>query len=68
MLKRRQLSIGWVTPEVHEKAMELFRRYSDQTYSVVDCASFIIARRKKVQEVFGFDHHFVTMGFVLRPR
>ena len=67
MLRRRQLSIAWVTPAVHESALELFRRYSDHRFSVVDCASFVVARRKKVQEVFGFDQDFVAMGFVLRP-
>ena len=51
-----------------DEAMELFRRYSDHEFSVADCASFVIARRKKVREVFGFDRDFVTMGFVLRPR
>jgi predicted nucleic acid-binding protein len=67
MLRLRQLSIGWVTLAVHEEAMELFRRYSDHKFSIVDCASFVIARRKKIREVFGFDKDFVAMGFVLRP-
>ena len=67
MIRRRQLSVGWVTPAVHEEAMELFRRYSDHQFSVVDCASFVIARRKTIREVFAFDHDFAAMGFVLQP-
>jgi predicted nucleic acid-binding protein len=67
MTRRRQLSIGWVTPRLHEQALELFRRYADQAFSVVDCASFVVARRHNVRDVFGFDSHFATMGFVLRP-
>jgi len=67
MIRRRQLSLGWITPSLHGHAMELFRRYSDHEFSVVDCASFVVARRRKVREVFGFDHDFVAMGFVLRP-
>jgi predicted nucleic acid-binding protein len=67
MIRRRQLSIGWVTPPIHEAALELFRRYSDHKFSLVDCASFVVAQRRKVREVFGFDQDFVAMGFVLRP-
>jgi predicted nucleic acid-binding protein len=67
MRRLRHLSIVWVTPTVHEGAMELFRRYSDHKFSIVDCASFVVSRRKKVREVFGFDQDFVAMGFILRP-
>lgn len=67
LIRRRQLSISCVTPAIHEEALELFRRYTDQEFSIVDCASFVVARRKKIREVFGFDSHFATMGFVLRP-
>ena len=65
--RRRQLSIGWITPAVHDEALELFRRYSDHEFSIVDCASFVVARHGKVRDVFGFDHHFAAMGFALRP-
>ena len=67
LVRRRQLSIVWITPAIHEQAMELFRRYSDHEFSVVDCASFVVARRKKLREVFGFDRDFIAMGFMLRP-
>ena len=67
MTRRRQLSIGWINPSIHEEALGIFRRYADHEFSIVDCASFVVARRRKVREVFGFDRHFATMGFVLRP-
>jgi predicted nucleic acid-binding protein len=67
MIRQRRLSVGWITPLLHEEALELFRRYSDHEFSIVDCSSFVVARRKKAREVFGFDHDFVSMGFVLRP-
>ena len=59
--------IAWVTPAVHELAMEMFRKYSDQEFSVVDCASFVVAKRKNIREVFSFDSDFAKMGFILRP-
>ena len=42
-------------------------KYYDQVFSIADCASFVIARDRKVREVFGFDRNFLTMGFILKP-
>jgi predicted nucleic acid-binding protein len=67
MIRRRRLSVGWITPAIHEEAMDLFRKYSDHRFSVVDCASFVVARRRKIREIFGFDSDFATMGFRVRP-
>ena len=65
--RTRRLTVRWVNPAVHEAAMEIFRKYSDHEFSIVDCTSFVVARERKVREVFGFDKDFVTMGFALRP-
>ena len=67
LIRRRHLTVAWVTPAVHELAMAMFRKYSDQEFSVVDCASFVVAKRKNIREVFGFDSDFAKMGFILRP-
>jgi predicted nucleic acid-binding protein len=67
MVRRRQLTISWITPHVHELAMETFRKYSDQELSVVDCSSIVVAKAKKIREVFGFDSDFSKLGFILRP-
>ncbi len=61
------LEVEWVNRQTHEEAWSVFEKYSDQTFSVVDCTSFVIARAAGVDEVFGFDHGFETMGFLLRP-
>ena len=67
MISGGQLSMAWITASIHEEAMKLFRQYSDHEFSVVDCSSFVVARRKRVREVFGFDHDFATMGFSIVP-
>jgi predicted nucleic acid-binding protein len=61
------LTVAWVTPDVHERAWDIFRRFDDQTFSFCDCTSFVVARDEAVDFVFGFDNDFVTMGFDLRP-
>ena len=61
------LEVEWVNRQIHEEAWSVFEQYSDQIFSLVDCTSFVIARTAGVDEVFGFDHGFETMGFLLRP-
>jgi len=49
------------------RALEIFRKYEDQLFSIADCASFVVARDRRIREVFGFDRNFLTMGFILNP-
>jgi len=62
-----RLRVEWVIPSIDQEAWKIFESYEDQDFSFVDCTSFVICRRLKVQEVFGFDEHFRTMGFILKP-
>jgi predicted nucleic acid-binding protein len=62
-----RLRLEWVTPTIHQEAWNIFQDYEDQAFSLVDCTSFVIARKAGVTECFSFDEHFNTMGFILRP-
>jgi len=66
-IKIGRLHLEWVAPAIHQEAWKSFEDFSDQVFSFVDCTSFVIARNIGVMEVFGFDEHFKTMGFILRP-
>lgn len=46
-------------------AYEIFRKYSDQSFSIVDCVSFSIMRRERIKKAFAFDQHFRIIGFEL---
>jgi hypothetical protein len=63
----RRLTIAWVGERAHHRALEIFRKFADQTFSFVDCSSFAVARERRIREVFGFDRGFLSMGFVLKP-
>jgi len=56
-----------VSKEVEEKALELFEKYDEKTFSFTDCVSFVVMREKGIQEAFTFDEHFVQMGLLRRP-
>ena len=62
-----RLRLEWITPQIQNEAWKIFEEYDDQVFSMVDCTSFIIARRVGAKEAFGFDEHFNIMGLILRP-
>jgi len=54
--------------EWHEqKAWEIFEKYHDQKFSLVDCTSFAVMQDLGLSEVFTGDHHFAIMGFICVP-
>jgi predicted nucleic acid-binding protein len=48
-------------------AIALFAKFADQQISFVDCVSFALMRRRGISNVFGFDRHFASAGFTLKP-
>ncbi|MCH8289989.1 PIN domain-containing protein [Candidatus Poribacteria bacterium] len=54
-----------ITEEIEDKAWELFRQYSDKTFSFTDCTSFIVMRQFGLSEAFTSDHHFEQMEFTV---
>lgn len=67
LLSSRRLKLTWVSPQIHAQGLDIFRKYSDQTFSMTDCTSFVVARHQSLREVFGFDQSFSVMGLILRP-
>ncbi|MBI1927041.1 PIN domain-containing protein [Candidatus Poribacteria bacterium] len=57
------------TSEAIEKAAwTVFERFNvDKKWSFTDCTSKVIMEKRKIHEVFAFDHHFEQMGFVRKP-
>ncbi|MHB2016615.1 MAG: type II toxin-antitoxin system VapC family toxin [Candidatus Xenobia bacterium] len=56
-----------IPDEIFSAARGLFETYEDQDFSFVDCTSFALVRSLGLDTVFGFDHHFLVMGFRLIP-
>lgn len=48
-------------------ALELFRKYADQSVSFTDCLSFVLMERQDIKCAFSFDRHFVIAGFDVEP-
>ena len=65
----KAVQIIHIIEEIEEQAWELFKQYSDKTFSFTDCTSFIVMRQFGLNEAFTSDHHFEQMGFtvLLKP-
>ena len=57
------LNIVHAEAALDDAAWEIFKKYADQDFSFVDCASFAWLRQHPECEVFAFDEHFLWMGF-----
>ena len=59
----KSFEVEWVDLELHEEAERELERLGKRGISLVDCASFIVMRRRGVQRAFVFDPHFKDQGF-----
>ena len=59
------LEIVWVDAAIHENALDALLADGRSDLSLVDAASFLVARQQQVDAVFAFDGHFEAAGFAL---
>lgn len=53
-------------PLFHE-AWRYFIQHSDKSYSLTDCASFVMMKRLRIRAALTFDQHFEQAGFERKP-
>ncbi len=49
------------------RAWRLFIERPDKTYTLIDCLSFLIMRRPKIETAVATDEHFRQEGFATLP-
>ena len=48
-----------------EKALEIYEKYHDKTWGLVDCISFIAMGERGLTDVLTFDRDFIAAGFAV---
>ncbi len=48
-----------------EKALDIYEKYDDKTWGLVDCMSFIVMGERGLAEVLTFDGDFTKAGFTV---
>jgi predicted nucleic acid-binding protein len=64
LLSQEVIQLEWVLPEDVHRAWEVFRTYSDKSWSFTDCVSQVVMERLGIQTAFAFDKHFRQFGTV----
>lgn len=65
VLSSNVTEIIYIDEVIFNKAIEIFRKYGDQKFSLTDCTSFALMRTYRIKQAFTFDSHFITAGFDL---
>ncbi len=70
ILQDTELSqVVYIDRKLEEGAVDLFWRYQDKRWGVVDCTSILLMEREKCSVAFGYDRHFIEAtrqyGFTL---
>ncbi|MGD9723882.1 MAG: type II toxin-antitoxin system VapC family toxin [Pirellulales bacterium] len=53
-----------VTPSDFDRAMSIYRDFSDKQWSFTDCTSFAVMERLSIATAFAFDDHFRQFGSI----
>lgn len=59
------LEIVWIDADLHEGGLDLLLERRIRDVSLVDAVSFLVMRRRRLDEAFAFDRHFREEGFTL---
>jgi len=60
ILQDTELSqVVYIDRKLEEGAVDLFWRYQDKRWGVVDCTSILLMEREKCSVAFGYDRHFI---------
>jgi predicted nucleic acid-binding protein len=61
------LQVHWVDPETHSHAVSAVLTANRRDLSVVDCTSFDVMRRQRIERALTLDEHFREQGFEVVP-
>ncbi|MGE5623533.1 MAG: type II toxin-antitoxin system VapC family toxin [Methanocella sp.] len=63
----KRLQLSWVDAALFAKAVQIFRKYHDHEFSMVDCTSFALCRREEIARALTLDRHFRVAGLEVIP-
>lgn len=67
LLSGEGIHLERVTLEDENKAWDLFQKIEGRGISMIDCTSFVLMKRLKINNVFAFDSDFMKLGFKVYP-
>ena len=62
-LRSPELEVIELSPEQIEEAVQLYVRHGDKEWSLTDCHSFALMRRRNLTQALTADHHYAQAGY-----
>jgi len=62
-LAAEEVKVARLTPQIFDRALEMYKKYHDKEWSLVDCVSFTVMREAEITRALTFDQHFIQAGF-----
>lgn len=63
MMEAPSVEVVVVDHDLLRRALSSYAKYTDNTWGLVDCASFIVMQERGITEAFTSDHDFEQAGF-----
>ena len=63
LLESPSVKLVHIDESLFHEAWRYFIQHSDKSYSLTDCASFVVMKRLRIRTALTFDQHFVQAGF-----
>ena len=67
LLQSHVVTLVHVDEPLFAEAWREFARHADKRYSLTDCVSFVVMRRRRIKKALAFDKHFTEAGFDRLP-
>lgn len=68
LLQSEAIRLIQVDGELFNEGWKYFQKHHDKRYSLTDCISFVVMKRRGVAAALSFDKHFVQAGFEKLPQ
>jgi predicted nucleic acid-binding protein len=60
-----RVDVAEIDKRLFENGLEVYEKYDDKTWGLVDCISFVVMRENGITEVLTFDGDFTQAGFTV---
>jgi uncharacterized protein len=67
LLESPSITLVHIDEVLFREAWRYFVQYTDKSYSLTDCASFLVMKRLRIRTALTFDKHFTQAGFEQKP-
>lgn len=67
IMSSRLIELVHVDEDLFSRGWEIFVKYSDKTFSLTDCISFVVMTERQILTALSFDGDFTDFGLLTEP-